>query len=123
MAPTIVFEGAATTGPVRLVIGSPGGSRIPTILAQAMWNHLQYGADVDTAIALPRVHHQHLPDQVDVEPFALDSATAGLLTLRGHRLQPAAPWGNATAIAVDPATGVRTGATDPRGVGAAVGVP
>lgn len=123
MAPTIVFQGPSASGPVRLVIGSPGGSRIPTIVAQGIWNHLAHGADVETAIALPRLHHQHLPDQLEVEPFALDAATRGLLLTRGHRLHDASAWGNATAIAIDPRTGLRSGAADPRGVGTAAGVP
>jgi gamma-glutamyltranspeptidase/glutathione hydrolase len=123
MAPTLVFEGAQPSGPLRMVIGSPGGSRIPTSVAQGIWNHLAYGADVATAIALPRLHHQHLPDAVDVEPFALEPATAGLLLLRGHRLVPQPAFGNVMVIGVDPATGLRTGAADPRGVGTAVGVP
>src|SRR5690606_19318259 len=36
MAPTIVFAGPTTNAPVRLVVGSPGGPRIPTIVLQAI---------------------------------------------------------------------------------------
>lgn len=120
MSPTIVFAGPTPDTPVRLVVGSPGGSRIPTTVVQIVYNHLAHGAPVDVAIAQGRIHQQHLPEAVFVEPMALDAATAGLLLLRGHRLVESGTWSNATAIAVDPDTGVRTGAADPRGVGTAM---
>lgn len=119
MSPTIVFAGPTTESPVRLVVGSPGGSRIPTTVIQVIYNHLAHGAPVDVALSQGRIHQQHLPEEVFVEPFALDAATMGLLRLRGHRLRETRPWSNAAAIAVDPLTGLRTGAADPRGVGTA----
>jgi len=120
MSPTFVFAGPDTDAPVQLVVGSPGGSTIPTTVIQAIHNHVVFGADVEKAIALPRIHHQHLPDVTRYEPLGLDEATVRLLRLRGHVLEEREPWGNATAIAVDPATGVRSGAADPRGIGTAV---
>lgn len=120
MAPTIVFQGPTTSSPVRMVVGSPGGSRIPTSILQVIHNHLAHGAPVDVAVAQGRLHQQHLPEEVFVEPLALDAATSGLLLLRGHKLRETGHrWSNVTAIAVDPETGVRTGAADPRGVGTA----
>ncbi|MEE8408375.1 MAG: gamma-glutamyltransferase, partial [Myxococcota bacterium] len=120
MSPTIVFQGPTTTTPVRLVVGSPGGPRIPTTVTQIIVNHLTYGADIAKALALGRIHHQHLPDVVRVEPLTIDTATAQLLQRHGHVLEEQKPWSNATAIAVDPTTGVRTGAADPRGIGVAI---
>ncbi len=120
MSPTIVFQGPTVDSPVRLVVGSPGGPRIPTTVTQIIVNHLTYGADVAKAIALGRMHHQHLPDVVRVEPYTIDAATARLLEQHGHVLEEQEPWSNATAIAVDPKTGVRTGAADPRGIGTAI---
>ena len=117
LAPALVLDGE---GRLRLVVGSPGGSRIPAIVAAAIVNHLDHGADVWTALALGRVHHQHRPDVTFVEPFAVAPATATALRIRGHVLHEEAPWGNATAVAIDPGSGVRTGAADPRGAGAAV---
>nr|PZM91324.1 MAG: gamma-glutamyltransferase [Pseudomonadota bacterium] len=120
MAPTLVFSGPTTDSPVRLVVGSPGGSRIPTTVVQVIFHHLFHGMPIDQAIAQGRIHQQHLPEVVYVEPYALDAATAGLLMLRGHKLVETGPWSNATAIAIDPETGIRTGAADPRGVGMAM---
>lgn len=120
MTPTLVFAGPDLGSAVRMVVGSPGGPRIPTIVLQAIHNHLFYGADVEQAIAQGRIHHQHLPDITRFEPRSLDAATLGLLRLRGHVMEQGATWGNATIIAIDPETGLRTGAADPRGSGAAV---
>lgn len=119
MSPTLVFSGPKTTDPVLLVIGSPGGSRIPTTVAQAISHHLDYGADIQTALSIGRVHHQHLPDQVFVEAFGLEPATIEALLRRGHEINVGGHWSNATAISIDPKTGVRTGAADPRGLGTA----
>ncbi len=120
MTPTLVFAGLSTRAPIRLVVGSPGGPRIPTTVAQIILNHLGHGADIDTAIAAGRVHHQHLPDVVRVERFALEHATLQALRKLGHTLEELPPWSNANAIAIDPDTGLRTGAADPRGIGVAL---
>jgi gamma-glutamyltranspeptidase / glutathione hydrolase len=121
MSPTMVFAGSTTDAPLLLVIGSPGGSRIPTTVAQAIMLHVDHHADVERAIAAGRVHHQHLPDVVRMEPFALEPATVEALRARGHVVEVQEPWSNASAIAIDPATGLRSGAGDPRGEGVALG--
>lgn len=120
MAPTLVFEAGTPTGPLRMVVGSPGGPRIPTTVIQVIVNHLDHGADIEQAIAEGRIHHQHLPDTVFVEPRSIDQLTRRELERRGHKLELDGPWSNAMAIAIDPKTGIRTGAADPRGVGVAL---
>jgi gamma-glutamyltranspeptidase / glutathione hydrolase len=120
MSPTMVFAGAGVDAPVRLVVGSPGGPRIPTTVVQAIVNHVVHGADIEQAITLGRIHHQHLPDVVSIEPFAVDPATRSALEARGHTFKEEPRWSNANAIAVDPVSGVRSGAADARGVGAAL---
>ena len=76
-----------------------------------------YGSAAQKNWALGRVHHQHRPDVVRVEEFALEPATLERLRALGHEIEVSGQWSNATAIAIDPRTGVRTGAADPRGVG------
>ena len=51
MAPTIVMQDGA---PV-LVVGSPGGSRIIGYVAQAIVNHVDWGMDVQAAVAAPHL--------------------------------------------------------------------
>ncbi len=120
MTPTIVFEGPTTDSPVRLIVGSPGGPRIPTTVAQVVLNYFDAGANVQEALALGRVHHQHLPDVISIEELGVDASTIADLEKRGHAIKRQHTWSNATAIAIDPQTHVRTGAADPRGVGAAM---
>jgi gamma-glutamyltranspeptidase / glutathione hydrolase len=119
MAPTIVFEGRTTSSPVRLVVGAPSGPKIPTTIAQVISNYIQFGANISTAIITGRIHNQHLPDRTTVEPYTLDPLTRDWLTARGHTLKQVSPWSDATAIAINPSTALRTGAADTRGVGSA----
>lgn len=120
MAPTLVFNDMNPQGPVRLVLGSPGGSRIPTTVAQVIMHVLDNGLTVQQALAMGRVHHQHLPDVVEVEQWALDSSTEQALSQAGYTVEEEGVWSNAMAIAVDPTTGTRTAGADPRGVGVAM---
>jgi len=116
MTPTIVTE----KGQLRLVTGSPGGSRIITTVLQVVLNVLVYEMDAQRAIAAPRLHHQWLPDRLMVEQFGFDRLTLDDLRHRGHPVVERGDWGNANAI-VRTADGWLEGAADPRGEGAAYG--
>ncbi len=116
MTPTIVTE----NGRLRLALGSPGGSTIITTVLQIVLNVLVYDIDVRKAVAAPRVHHQWLPDRLNVEPWGLDTLTIAELKRRGHRIEERSSWGNANAIVVMP-DGSLEGAADPRGEGTASG--
>jgi gamma-glutamyltranspeptidase / glutathione hydrolase len=63
MAPTIVSRGDT----VVLAIGGSGGPRIPTSVAQTILGMYGNGLALAQASALPRVHHQYRPTQLDVE--------------------------------------------------------
>ena len=78
---------------------------------------IDFGADAERAINLGRIHHQHLPDVVFVEPYALEASTRKELESRGHKVKERSPWSNATLIYIDPKTGIRYGAADRRGDG------
>ena len=123
MAPTLVFAGPTTDTPVRLVVGAPGGPRIPLQVATAIDAHLRAGDNVQDALATPKVLHPWMPDTLQVERGAMDPATMSLLQGWGYRISEEADhrrWGNGNAIAIDPVSGLRTGSADPRGVGVAV---
>ncbi|WP_019998072.1 gamma-glutamyltransferase [Aureimonas ureilytica] len=130
MSPTIVTQG----GEPVLVIGSPGGSRIITIVAEAILNVVDHGMTIQEAVDAPRIHHQWQPDRITIEPRALSPDTIRLLAEKGHRVaeDPNWPvWGQAAGILVggpsladrDPARPERFfGAIDARaGSGAAIG--
>jgi gamma-glutamyltranspeptidase/glutathione hydrolase len=120
MTPVLVLR----DGQVVLAAGSPGGSTIITTSLQVVLNVLVHGMDVAQAVSAPRIHHQWLPDEIKYEPYGTSPDTVALLARLGHRLI-ATPggWGNAMAVARDPASGRLTGAADPRGDGAARGLP
>jgi gamma-glutamyltranspeptidase/glutathione hydrolase len=116
MAPTLVFDAA---GRVVLAVGAPGGSTIPSTVAQVIMRVLGDGMALDQALGSPRIHHQWLPDEVLVEPFGLDAASAEALRGLGHRLKfHPRPFGNPQAAAIDWATGLRRAASEPRYEGA-----
>jgi gamma-glutamyltranspeptidase/glutathione hydrolase len=124
MTPTIVVR---PDGSLLLVVGSPGGSTIITNVFQNIVNVVDYGMTVVEAVHAPRLHHQHLPDRIEYEPGALDSATIAALEAMGHTLREryseAALYpyiGDIQAIMVLP-DGTRQGVSDPRRGGAAVG--
>ena len=94
MSPTVVSK----DGKPVMVIGSPGGSRIITIVLQAVINVIDHGMTVQEAVNAPRIHHQWLPDTIFVERFALSPDTRAILEARGYRFTESAPWGVAEGI-------------------------
>jgi gamma-glutamyltranspeptidase/glutathione hydrolase len=95
MAPTLVTK----DGAVEMVLGSPGGSRIITVVLQTILNVIDYGMNPQEAVDAPRLHHQMLPDVLYAEPYALSPDTQALLERMGYRIQEQPPWGAAALIA------------------------
>jgi gamma-glutamyltranspeptidase/glutathione hydrolase len=110
MTPTIVTK----TGELRMVTGSPGGSRIPTITLETILNALVYNMSAQAAVDAPRTHMQWLPDQLQYEPSAFSEATGDALTRMGYHLRDVTKWGSAQSIVVDPQTGDLEGGSDRR---------
>jgi len=81
MTPTIAWRGDET-----IVLGSPGGSRIPTATMQVLLAMLIDGAAAQAAIDRPRLHHQWRPDETRYEKDALTPDLRAALEKRGHRL-------------------------------------
>jgi gamma-glutamyltranspeptidase/glutathione hydrolase len=98
MAPTIVTR----DGHVSLVLGSPGGSRIITIVLEAILNVLDHRMAPQEAVDAPRLHHQWMPDTLLTEPFALSPDTEALLRNMGYSITTQTPWGAAELIEVGP---------------------
>ena len=65
MAPTMVFDRAQ----LRIVLGSPGGSSIPSAVEQVIRSMVEDGSSGDVAVRAGRLHHQWLPAALDVEPY------------------------------------------------------
>jgi gamma-glutamyltranspeptidase / glutathione hydrolase len=99
-----------------LITGSPGGSYITGMVLLATLNWLD-GMNVQQIVSAPRIHHQYMPDVLQVEANALAPGEVAALEQRGHTLRTVERWGNMQAITFDAATGAVNAASDPRGVG------
>jgi gamma-glutamyltranspeptidase / glutathione hydrolase len=119
MTPTIVLK----DGKLFLVLGSPGGPRIITIVANILIGVVDFSLNIQEAVNAPRFHHQWLPDEIVVED-GLSPATMNVLGSKGHKVRidhPQGDWGDGECIMIDPKTGERLGASDKRNNGKAVG--
>jgi len=88
MTPTVVLSPA---GDVRLVTGASGGPMIITTAFQIITNVLDYQMPIGPAVRASRYHHQHLPDQVFIEPGGLPAETREVLSGQGYVLKES-PW-------------------------------
>ena len=116
MVPTMLVR----DGKLSFVTGSPGGPTIISATLLSVLNWMRLGMDAQAAINAPRFHHQWLPDVILMEKdfsASLESA----LNAQGYQTRRRGHIGLVNAIGVDPKTGERLGAADPRDNGAAVG--
>ena len=121
MTPTLVLaDGVAGRPALRLVLGSPGGGTIINTVLEVLLNALVFHLDVRQAVTEPRFHHQWEPDVLVLEK-AISEDTINRLRSSGYQTKTVDAMGDCEAIEVDPATGWRFGASDPRGDGRAVG--
>jgi gamma-glutamyltranspeptidase/glutathione hydrolase len=109
MSPTLVKK----DGEVFLVLGSPGGARIITIVLQAIINIIDFDMNLAEAVNASRIHNQWLPDRVFYEPRAFTRDTEALLSGMGYTLQRQPPWGALEAIMRVPDEGLDDGPETP----------
>jgi gamma-glutamyltranspeptidase/glutathione hydrolase len=110
MTPTIVLQ----DGKLRFVLGSPGGARIITTVANIFLSASEGGLNIQQAVDAPRFHHQYLPDKLYLEPGFTPETLAGLRAL-GYDLDiKGGHWSNGECIAIDPKTGDLLGGQDHR---------
>ncbi len=139
MTPAIAFR----DGRLAMVLGSPGGSRIITAVAETIMNLADFGMAPQAAVDAPRWHMQGLPDRIFHEPFAFSPDTLRTLHEMGYATEEQAPWGAVELIATSlastpkavassgndatatggPAEGLLYGASDPRRPAGAAAVP
>ncbi|HWK31707.1 MAG TPA: gamma-glutamyltransferase [Terriglobales bacterium] len=117
MTPTIVVK----DGKLAYVLGSPGGPKIITTVANILMGVIDYKLDIQQAVAAPRFHHQWLPDSITMEKVGFSPDTVSALNQLGHKIDFQGYWSDGECIAIDPKTGDRLGAPDPRNNGAASG--
>ncbi|MCI0705921.1 MAG: gamma-glutamyltransferase [Ignavibacteriae bacterium] len=119
MTPTII----AKDGKPWMLIGSPGGRTIMNTVLQVVLNVVDFKMNIAEAISAGRIHHQWMPDEVRLEPYSTTMDSKRLLDMLGHRnVRWRGYQGRAMGIIIDPETGLRLGASDPRDDdGAAIG--
>jgi gamma-glutamyltranspeptidase/glutathione hydrolase len=110
-----------TPGPLRLVLGSPGGSTIITTVANDLISVVDNHLNIQAAADAPRFHHQYLPDILQFEKAfptsVVDALTAdGYITERAGAKDENSPgtWGDNELIEVNPTTHQLTGGQDKR---------
>jgi gamma-glutamyltranspeptidase/glutathione hydrolase len=110
MTPTIV----AKDGKLVAVVGSPGGRTIINTVLQVVLNLIDFEMDIQEAVNARRIHHQWFPDRISIEAGGADAATVEALRGMGHTVRVGGQQGRAHSIQIDPRTGARLGAADPR---------
>jgi gamma-glutamyltranspeptidase/glutathione hydrolase len=110
MTPSIL----ARDGELVAVIGTPGGRTIINTVLQLVLNLVDFEMSITEAVAAPRIHHQWLPDRIRLERAMGSDDLVQALEAMGHRVDVGGTQGSANSIGIDPRTGERIGAPDPR---------
>jgi gamma-glutamyltranspeptidase/glutathione hydrolase len=98
----------------RAVIGTPGGSRIITMVLLGILDFMR-GNEPESWVALPRFHHQYEPDKISAEPNAFTAEQVEALRAMGHEVEVREDtWGNMHGAMWNLETGAVTAGSDPR---------
>jgi gamma-glutamyltranspeptidase/glutathione hydrolase len=115
MAPTFLDDGARLG-----LLGTPGGSRIVSMVLLGVLDFAQ-GHGPESWVAVPRFHHQYLPDVIEYEPGGLAEGEQQGLRKLGHALKAVERrYGDMQAVLWERQTNRVRAASDPRGEGSAV---
>jgi gamma-glutamyltranspeptidase/glutathione hydrolase len=109
MTPTLVLQ----NGKPFMVVGTPGGTTIPTSVFQSIVNVIDFNMNAADAVNSPKFHHQWLPDEVMIENnFSVSTKLA--LEKMGYKLRNIGTIGRTELIKILP-NGKREVAADIRG--------
>ena len=95
MTPTIVLK---NNKPV-IIVGSPGGTTIPTTVFQSLVNILEFNLNPEDAVNRPKFHHQWLPDSIYVER-SFPASTIQSLEIMGYHTRKRDPIGRTELIMI-----------------------
>lgn len=102
------------------ILGTPGGSRIITMVLLAMLDFYQ-GGDAQSMVNVGRFHHQYLPDKIIFEPEVFNADEVKALTAMGHQLEALSDsYGNMQVIIANKKTQNVEAASDSRVSGKAI---
>jgi len=98
----------------RAVIGTPGGSRIITMVLLGILDFMR-GNEPESWVSLPRFHHQYVPDKVSAESDAFTPEQVSALQAMGHEVEVRdRTWGNMHGAMWNLETGKVSAGSDPR---------
>lgn len=115
MTPTIVLK----DNKPYIVVGTPGGTTIPTQVFQTLVNILEFNMTTEDAVYKPKFHHQWLPDEIMVEK-AFPEDVRNALEKMGYTIRQRGAIGRTETIRVLP-DGRFEAVADKRGEDAAEG--
>ena len=95
--PIFVFDNENN---LKLITGSPGGSKIPDINLQVVLNVVDFGLDIGAATMMPRIHQDYQSVEMDIEKF-LNFDTRRILKIYGHKLEESDTIGSTQSILID----------------------
>ena len=114
MSPTMVFD---KEGNLKVVVGSPGGSRIVSYVAQTLIGVLDFGLDIQQAINLPKITNRN--DYTALEKGTPIAELEAPLKALGHNVKVVDL--NSGLHGIQFKSGKLIGGADPRREGIAVG--
>ena len=109
MTPTLVIK----NNQPYITIGTPGGTTIPNQVYEGLVNVIDHKMSLKAAIDAPRFHHQHIPDNLNVEAD-FPEKTINALKEKGYIVNKRGAFGRMDGIMILP-NGNRVAAGDKRG--------
>jgi gamma-glutamyltranspeptidase/glutathione hydrolase len=97
MTPTLVLKNDKPF----LIVGTPGGTTIPTSVFQTIVNIIDFGLTTEDAVNKPKFHHQWLPDTLEIEK-GFPQPIAQALEKMGYKLRQRSSIGRTEVIRVLP---------------------
>jgi gamma-glutamyltranspeptidase/glutathione hydrolase len=109
MTPTLILKNNLPY----ITIGSPGGTTIPNQIYEGLVNIIDHNMSLKAAVDAPRFHHQHIPDNINVEAD-FPEKTINALKEKGYIVNKRYAFGRMDGIMILP-NGNRVAAGDKRG--------
>jgi gamma-glutamyltranspeptidase/glutathione hydrolase len=110
MSPTII----AKDGQLFMVTGTPGGRTIINTVLTTILNVIDYGMNAQEAVDAGRMHHQWLPDRINLERFGFSADTIKMLKEMGHTVQEGGGQGADQVIVFNQKDNMLEGGVDRR---------
>jgi len=117
MSPTLVLK----NGEPYLALGAPGGSKIITVVAQAIINLTRFNLTPYEIVHHPRFHHQWLPDMLYLEEGSFDINVLQTLIRYGHNIKERSHYSDLQLIYINEDNGLMSPVSDPRKRGSSSG--